>query len=109
MSALANGFVTRSGAHWAFGPVALTNCSLIYSRASRCANAAPALSVGQADVMAGCSAVCTTRHRLIEVLHGAILPPEAAYQTVSFESWRIEAEQKRAVYRRSGRTSAHGA
>ncbi len=51
--------VTCSFARWAFGPIFLTDCALVYSRASVRARHAPALPFGEAYVMAGRSTACT--------------------------------------------------
>ena len=51
--------VTCRFARWAFGPIFLTDCALIYSRASMRARHAPALPIGKDNVLAGRSTACT--------------------------------------------------
>jgi hypothetical protein len=51
--------ITCGFARWAFGPIFLTDCALIYSRASMRARHAPAFPIGQDNVMAGRSTACT--------------------------------------------------
>jgi hypothetical protein len=51
--------VTCSFARRAFEPIVLTDCALIYSRASMRARHARALPVGKENVMAGRSTACT--------------------------------------------------
>jgi hypothetical protein len=51
--------ITCSFARWAFDPIFLTDCALVYSRASMRARHASALPIGESDVMAGRSTACT--------------------------------------------------
>jgi hypothetical protein len=70
--------ITCGFARWAFGPIFLTDCALIYSRASMRARHAPAFPIGQDSVMAGRSTACTNCDwfRALHAVGQYILPPQ---------------------------------
>jgi hypothetical protein len=72
--------ITCSFARWAFGPIFLTDCALIYSRASMRATHAPAFPIGKDNVMARRSTACANcdRFRALHAVGQCHLPPQPA-------------------------------
>ena len=77
--------ITCSFARWAFGPIFLTDCALIYSRASMRARHASAFPIGQDNVMARRSTACANCDwfRALHAVGQCILPSQQGGSGIS--------------------------